>query len=137
MDVNIYKFAAQNGLRFPSVKGDLIVEQLFQLPLSSEKTGFDLNSVAKKINASLKLAGEESFVDDSSSNPQRKALEVALDIVKDVIATKKAENEAKAKRASNAEQRRKILDAYNAKKDAALANMTEQELEKMLASLSD
>ena len=70
---DIYKFAAQNVLRFPSAKGNLTVEQLFQLPLKSQ-TGADLDTVARGINAQLKTTTEESFVEDATADPQRQRL---------------------------------------------------------------
>ena len=133
---NIYKFAAQNTLRFPSKRGDITVEQLFQLPLKSQ-TGFDLNEVAKAINAQLKSASEEDFVGNDSTDPKQKILQVAMEIVKDVIETKKAENAAAASRVHRAAERRKLLDAIAAKKDAALTQASMEDLEKKLAALDD
>jgi len=133
---NIYKFAAQNRLRFPSIKGGdgLTVEQLFDLPLES-KTGFDLNSVAKTINAQLKGAAEESFVADTSADPKKVFLTAALDIVKDVIATKQAANRAAADKAKQAAEMQVLLGAIDAKKTEAIAAMPLEELEKRLAAL--
>lgn len=131
--MDIYKFAAQNALRFPSVRGDLVVEQLFSLPLTS-KNGFDLDAVAKFVNALLKTCTEESFV-ASHTNPMQRPLEVALDVVKDVIATRQEANAAALARAERVEQRRKILDAISNKKDQQLSEATIDELEKKLAAL--
>lgn len=132
--MDIYKFAAQNRLRFSSVRGDLTAEQLFQLPLRSG-TGFDLDTVARAINAGLKEMTEESFVEDTAANPQKEALRVGLEVVKDVIATKQAENRATRTRMENAAQRKKILDAISAKKDEKLTQSTIEDLEKQLAAL--
>lgn len=131
---DIYKYASQNVLRFDSGRGQLTAEQLFQLPLTS-KTGFDLNTIAKSINAELKGASEESFVEDVSDNPGKARLTVALEIVKDVISTKQAENKAAATRVARAADRRKILDAMAAKKDANLSAASMEDLEKQLAAL--
>lgn len=133
---DIYKFAAKTGLRFPSKRGELTVEQLFQLPLKSQ-TGFDLDTVAKGINAQLKQTGEESFVEDTSSDPKTTALKVALDICKDVIKTKQDENKAALAKREKAEQRQKILAAMAAKKDQALTTASMEDLEKQLAALDD
>ncbi len=130
----MYKFAAQNKLRFPSNRGDLMAEQLFDLPLKSA-IGFDLNSVAQAINKELKTTGEESFVDDISSDPRRTALATSLEIVKDVIKTKQEENAARLNKAKRADKRRKILDAMSAKQDKALSEASIEELEKKLAAL--
>lgn len=131
---DIYKFAAQNNLRFMSKRGDLTVEQLFQLPLKSQ-AGFDLDSIAKSINAQLKGASEESFVEDTSSDPQKTALTVALDIVKDVIRTKQEANRAALAKAGRAAERKKILDIIAAKRDEKLSAASLEELEKKLAEL--
>jgi len=131
---DIYKFAAQNTLRFSSKRGDLTVEQLFQLPLKST-SGFDLDTIAKGINARLKGASEESFVEDTTIDPLKQSLTVALDIVKDVIATKQAENRAALNRQQKAAERKKILDVIAAKKDEKLTTASLEELEKQLAAL--
>lgn len=132
--MDIYKFAAQRKLRFPSVRGDLCVEQLFDLPLKSAG-GFDLDSVARGINTKLKVAGEESFVEDVTVDPQKQALSVALEVVKDAIKTRQEENAAKMNRLKKVEERKKILDAISAKKDQQLTAASLEELEKKLAEL--
>lgn len=132
--MDIYKFAAKNALRFPSKRGELTAEQLFQLPLTSQ-TGFDLDTVARSINTQLKGVSEESFVEDTSADPRKTALSVSLDIVKEVIATKQAENRAALARTQKAAERKKILDIIAAKKDEKLSAASLDELEKRLAEL--
>lgn len=134
--MDIYKFAAQKKLVFPSKRGDLNVEQLFDLPLQSQ-TGFDLNTVAKTINAQLKGVSEESFVEDTTADPRKQILTVSLDIVKDVIATKQAENKAIREKADRAAKRKLILDAMAAKKEQAISQASLEDLEKQLAALDE
>lgn len=129
-----FKKAARLKLRFPSIKGDLSVEQLYDLPLTS-KTGFDLDSVAKAINADLRLASEDSFV-NTKPNLAKDLNQLCLDIVKEVIADKLAENEANAKAVVNRHEREKLLEVLQGKKDAALANLSEEELEAKIRALS-
>lgn len=132
--MDLYKFAAQHNLRFPSVRGALTVEQLFHLPLKATN-GCDLDSIAKVINSELKSAGEESFVEDVSIDPRKQELSVSLDLVKDVIATKQAENRAARDKAQRTVERKKILDAIASKKDAQLSQASLEELEQKLAAL--
>ena len=132
----MYKFAAQNRLRFPSNRGDLTVENLFDLPLKATN-GFDLNSVAQAINTELKTTGEESFVEDVTDDPRRKALAMSLEIVKDVIKTKQEENAARLNKMNKANERRKILDAMSAKQDQALSAASLEDLQKQLAALDE
>jgi len=131
---DMYKFAAQNRLRFPSVRGDLTVEQLFQLPLKAQN-GADLDSVARAISNQLKSVSEESFVEDPTSDPKKTALVMSLDVVKDVIATKQAENRAALARQNRTIERNKILDAISAKQDKALTESSLDDLKKKLAEL--
>ena len=132
----MYKFADQNRLRFPSNRGDLTVENLFDLPLKATN-GFDLNSVAQAINTELKTTGEESFVEDVTDDPRRKALAMSLEIVKDVIKTKQEENAARLNKMNKANERRKILDAMSAKQDQALSAASLEDLQKQLAALDE
>lgn len=133
---DIYKFVTKNSTRFPSKRGDLTAEQLFELPLKSQ-TGFDLDTVARTINNQLKGVSEESFVEDTSADPRKQALAVALAVVKDVIATKQAENRAAMMKSQRVAERKKILDAIAAKKDQALTTASMEDLEKQLAALDD
>lgn len=131
---DIYKIAAQNSFRFPSSRGNLTVEQLFALPLKSQN-GFDLDSVARAVNSELKSLEEESFVDIVTTSPRKAQLETSLAIVKDVIKTKQDEAAVHQARLQRVLERKKILDAIGAKKDAALSAASLEELEKRLAEL--
>lgn len=131
---DIYKYAAKKQLRFQSNRGELTAEQLFQLPLKSQN-GCDLDTIAKKINGQLKNASEESFVEDISDDPRKTDLTIALDIVKDVIATKQSEERARLDRIRKSAERKKILDVIAAKKDEKLSQASLEELEKQLAAL--
>lgn len=131
--MDLYKYAARNSLRFPSTKGDLTVEQLFAMPLVS-KVGFDLDSVARAINKQLKDAGEESFVAERTS-PAQAALSIKLDIVKDVIATKQAENLEKLTEASKKAEKQRLLDALARVQDKQLEAMSADEIQARLKAL--
>lgn len=134
--MSIYKFAAQKRLRFPSMRGELTVEQLFSLPLKTDSgDSFDLDTVARTINDQLKAQSTESFVEVSRTSPLVKKLETALEIVKDVIKTKQEEAEAAKTRATNEARRQKILGILAQKDDAALVAASREDLEKELAAL--
>lgn len=132
--MTLYKFAAQNKLRFPSNRGSLTVEQLYDLPLKS-KSNCDLDTVARTINAELKTMTEESFVENVTVSPRKLELENSLEIVKDIIKTKQEENQLALKKQQRAVERKKLLDAIGTKKDAALTSASLEELEKKLAEL--
>jgi hypothetical protein len=132
----MYKLAAQAKLRFASKRGELTVEDLFQLPLTS-KTGFDLNTLAVGVSKQLKDMGEESFVEEASTNPQKQVLTLSLDILKDVIKTQQEANKAALARRERQAEIQKIRDLIVQKKDEKLAGASLEDLEAKLKALSE
>ena len=66
-DINIFEQASRAKLRFDSVKGQLVTEQLWDLPLQS-KTNFDLDTVAKGISGALLSVGVDPSANVGVSN---------------------------------------------------------------------
>lgn len=132
----MYKFAAQNKLRFPTVRGEFPVEDLFDMPLQSSN-GYNLDAVARKINAELKAMSEESFVDSGNANPRKKTLEMSLEIVKDVIKTIQEANAARLDRKAKTERKKKILDIIATKEDQALSSASLEELQQLVAAIDE
>lgn len=132
MSVNLFEKATREAWRFPSVKGQLSVEQLWGLPLKDSKTNFDLDTVAKTTNADVKAESEESFVAPvkTDQTPRQK-----LDLVKSIITTKLAEQAAAVDTKAKAEQRAKIMEALAKKQDAKLSDASEAELLEQLKNL--
>lgn len=134
--MNIFERASIQKIRYESSRGQLMVEQLWDLPLQS-KNGFDLDSVAKQVNQSLKSVTEESFVNiNTKTNPEKQKFELMLEIVKHIIAYKvTAADEARKKMLSDVE-RAKLISILEQKKDDNLKNLSEDEILKRLAELS-
>ena len=132
--MDIDEYAGQKGLRPPSDRGSLTVEPLFQLPLQAAGNA-DLDTVARAINTRSKAVSEESFVEQAVPDPAWEGLAVALQVVENVIKTKPAETAAELNKIKKAAERKTILDAIGAKKDAALTAASLEHLEKQLAAL--
>ncbi len=130
--VNLFEIAARRKFRFPSSKGDLTVEQLFDVPLQS-RNGFDLNSVAKSCSAAVKAAGEENFV--GTQTPGQEELVQKLDLVKHVIKVKLDETAAAETALARRQQARKLEDLLGRKEDQALETLTPDEIKAQLALL--
>lgn len=130
---NIFKSAAVLKLRFDSSKGRLTTEQLYDLPLTS-KTGFDLDNVAKRVNADLKEAGEESFV-KTGGNPEAERLTLMLEVVKEVIADKQVAIESREKSVAKAQERQKLLALLDRKSEEELDGLSKEEIQKRIAAL--
>lgn len=126
--MDIFEIAARKKFRFPSNKGELTAEQLWDLPL----TGLD--ATARSVNAELKGITEDSFI-NVKPDPRKPDLETKLEIVKHVIAVKiQAQNDVAAAK-DRAEKRRKLLDALAAQEDKALSSMSKDDILKQLAAL--
>lgn len=131
--MNIFEQATRQKIRFPSAKGELTTEQLWELPLTS-KTGFDLDTVAREVNRDLKETAEESFV-STRANPARAHLELKLELVKHVIAVKITEADAREKAASRTQERQRLQEILARKQDAELEGLSVEDIQKRLAEL--
>lgn len=132
--MSVFEKASRQKLRFASARGDLTVEDLWDLPLTS-RNGFDLNVVAQKANAEVKASGEESFVGEST--PASATAVLKLEVVKSVIATKIAERDAEAARKDKRQKRDRLLELLANKEDAALQELTPDQIREQLAALDD
>ncbi len=133
--MDIFERAARGKVRFPSAVGLLMVEQLWDLPLTARRGGADLDSTAREIFAELKSLEEGSFV-KTTPDPRKSDLELQLEIVKFVIADKIAMADRAKTAAENAERKRKLLAALSAKQDAELLGMSREEIEAEIAKIA-
>lgn len=132
---NIFEYATRRKLRFASIRGELSVEQLWEVPLRS-RDEFNLNAVAKAANRMLKEVSEESFV-ETSKTIEHERREAALEVVKYVIETKLAEEATAKDRAAKKLEKEKLLSILAEKQDGKLSELSEKELQKRIAALED
>lgn len=130
---NLFEYASRNKLRFTSVKGEITAEQLWDIPLRS-RDDFNLDAVAKNANKAFKAATEESFV-NTEPRPEHVRLEMTLEVVKHVIATKIEEEAAAVKRAETKAEKETLLKILAEKQEGKLSNLTEAELRKRIKAL--
>ena len=123
----MYKYAAKQSLRYDTARGTLNTEDLFGLSLA------DLDVLAKSLNRQIKEADEESFIKPVTANTM--PLKVSFEIVKDVIATKIADQEAAEKRIETRKKKQRIMELIAQKQDEALSDKSEEDLKKMLDEL--
>lgn len=125
---NLFEMATRNKLRFPSAKGELSVEDLWDL---SDK---DLDVVYKNLKDQEVKSSEESLLDDANVDPK---LTAAIGIVKYIFITKRNERLAEKERINKKLTQRKYIDALSKKQDEAIEKMSEAELRAMIDSLED
>lgn len=124
--MNVFERAARGKYRFPSGKGQLTVEQLFDLPLQGGQANLD--DIAIALDRTLEEAAPRSFVSQSTASAARSELEAKLDIVKHVIASKLADRAAAETRAVKADKRRRLLEILERKDSEALESKSRDEL---------
>ena len=130
----MFEKASRMKVRFVTSKGNLTVEDLWDLPLTSPK-GPSLDELAIALNRKIKETSEESFVVKKTTANTR--LNLMFDIVKHVIETKMEEAEAAQKRAIKKQQKEKLMGILEEKEDAALRSKDPAELRKMLDELAE
>lgn len=132
--INLFAQATRLKLRFTSPQGDLTVEDLWGLPLTSERPAkASLNVVAQAIDNAMGASVSKNFVDDTPAvSPE---LSLKLDVVKYIIGVKKAENAAKL--ASDAAKREleTLTAALADKSNEAIKNMSAEELQARITAL--
>lgn len=124
----LFEMATRSKLRFPSTKGELSVEDLWDL---SDK---DLDVVYKNLKDQEVKSSEESLLDDANVDPK---LTAAIGIVKYIFTTKRNERLAEKERINRKLTQRKYIDALSKKQDEAIEKMSEAELRAMIDSLED
>jgi len=130
---SMFEIATRTKLRFASTKGELSIEQLWEVPLRS-KDDFNLDVIARSANKALKALTEESFVETTRSPAQTK-MELALDLIKYVIETKKDEEDTAKKRAANKIEKEKLLEILADKQAGKLSELSEKELQNRIKAL--
>lgn len=131
----LFEYATRSKLRFASIRGELSVEQLWDVPLRS-RDDFNLNAIAKVANKSLREISEENFV-ETSKTVEHACREAALETIRYVIDVKLTEETAATARAEKKLEKEKLLKILAEKQDGRLSELSERELQKRIAALED
>ena len=134
---NIYKQAAQQKLRFKSKRGVLTVEDLFLLPLSQGEINLRELTIAVNKNLAESNTDVPDFLTDEyqeqAEDQQRYQLQ--LDILKDVIETRKEEIQAAIDAHKRDQERAAIRELIAKKKQQNLKDLSIDELEAKLKNI--
>ena len=130
---DIFKQATKLKLRFSSVRGDLTIEDLWDLPLTS-KSNLSLDGVGKPIQKALRESDEDSLVDvPTTSKNELNSLRLA--IIKEIISVKQEENLIKQNQAAIESQKALLKQALASKKVDEINSLSVEEIKKRLASM--
>lgn len=135
MSTNLFEYATRNKLRFTTIRGEMSVEQLWDVPLRS-KDDFNLDVVAKTVNKTLKSLAEESFV-ETRRTPAHARTEVMLEVVRHIIEVKLEEETTAERRAENKKKKEQLLKVLAEKQEGQLSALSVKELQKQIAALEE
>lgn len=128
--MDIFEKSIRNGLRWYTTKGNVSIEDVYQLPLKTTNGSTSLDDLAKSLYREIVANGEASFVDDAVGG--NTLLELKLDVVKHIIAVKKAENAIAVNAVDIKKQREKIMAAMARNDQTSMDEMSNIDLQKML-----
>jgi predicted Zn-dependent protease len=122
----MYKEASKLGLRVLTGKGNLSVEQLWDL------SQIELSNAIKAVKKVLKKSDDDelSFLEDTKVVDVENQLR--FDILKDVYLTKNKEAEELRNAAEDKAHNQKILTLIAEKREGKLRDMSEEELQALL-----
>lgn len=123
--MDIFKYAVKNKLRF-SYKGVCTVEDLYDIPLSG------LDKMYGELNKQQKNFGEDSLLNKKSS--EEKEIGIKIEIIENIVADRLADIDKAKKAQQTRERNRRIAQIIADKEDAALNDMSLEDLKAMLAS---
>jgi hypothetical protein len=128
--------ALEQKWRFPSKRGPLTIEDLFDLPLT-KNNGLNLDNVAIEINKQLQEKQDStSFVESTvEKTDEITKLDTMLEIVKTIIKQRQEENKTKLQAAEIASKRKQLQDLIDQKQGEALASLSLDELQQKLDEL--
>ena len=122
----LFEMATRSKWRFPSTKGELSVEDLWDL---SDK---DLDVVYKNLKDQEVKSSEESLLDDANVDPK---LTAAIGIVKYIFTTKRNERLEAKELIDKKRNQQLYIDALSRRKLKDIDNMSVEELEAKIAEL--
>ena len=129
----MFEKATRQKLRFQTNKGLLTVEDLWDLPLTSNHGRTNLDDIARMLHSDLKNDNNVSFVVKVRKSDE--PTQVAFDIVKHIIDVKLVERDAAQLAATMKEKKQQIMQLIANKEQSALAEMPLDELRKMVEAM--
>lgn len=126
--MNIFARATKLKLLFASVKGQVALQDLWDLPLSG------LRNMANKLNRGL-AKPDDLFATTSTAAESNDKLR--LSIIIEIIEYRTLESESKVSAAEKSQELKSLRELINTKKIEAKGKLSIEELEKMEADLAN
>jgi hypothetical protein len=130
--MDIFEHAARVKLRFATPKGLLSAEDLWDLPLTSDR-GVSLDDLAKEFNRQLKDYTAQSFV--TLHTTANTIAQLSFDLVKYIIDVKLEERDLARAALERRKSKARIMELIATKQDQELASKSVEELTAMVEAL--
>lgn len=130
----LFEKASRKKLRFISPKGLLTVEELWDLPLTSQvgKASLDMLAVEQHKKVSDSSVGLSFVIEKTTVNEDE---QLRMDILLHIIKVRMEENATNRAAADRAAEKQKIMRLIAEKRDEALSQSSIEDLEALLAKL--
>lgn len=122
-------------VRFATSKGQLSIEDLWDLPLTSTTGKPNLDDIARTLHNQINEGREPTFVESARTQRVDEVTQASFEVVLRIIEVRQAENKANLEAKAKAEQKQKILEILANRQDEALTKKTDTELQALLAGL--
>lgn len=132
--MSIFEQASKDKLRFQTVKGNLTVEQLWDLPL--DKGEVNLYQLATELLVDTQNKPEQALSFFKKATSKNELAQLKFDIVKHIVTTKVAEIEDKTNEAVKQSEIAELDKLIAAKEAEAKAGLSLDELKAMKAKLA-
>lgn len=126
--MSLYKVASKMKLRFATSKGNLSVEDLWDLNLVT------LDKIAVALDAEVSKGSRKSFITETST--EDKVLTLKLDILKDIIHTKLDEKKKREEAKDKLSKKNKLMELIAKKEESDLEKLSVDELRQKLSELN-
>lgn len=129
MESNFIK-ASRIKLRFDTPQGQVTVEDLWNLPLSSKTGKANLDQIAVELDALLNKGNRVSFIE--AVNTGNDLAKLKFDIVMHVLNDKVETNRKAALATANKERKQQLMEILARKQNSALEDTPVEDLMKMI-----
>lgn len=133
---NLFILATRNKYRFQSNVGQLSVEDLWGLPITSQRSeALTLSMLAQNINAKIKPTEGLEWLETQRENAEQEELKNKLAIIKYIVETRRAEATARQEAESKAQLLAKLKSEQVRRREQNLMDQSDEDLAKLIAEL--
>ena len=129
---NMFEIASRQKIRFDIPRGQVTVEDLWDLPLTSLRNP-NLDDIARNLHKQLNNGENVSFV--HGTNMSDSQIQFKFDLVRHIIDTRLEENKLRSEEQNRATKKQALLAIMAERQADDIRNLPTEELQKMINDL--